>query len=302
MQTLVIINPAAGGGLDFADVKRRLAAELDAEFVPTEASGHAVDLAARAAATGYSQVVAVGGDGTVGQVAAGLWRGTKRDGEGSRPPRLGLIPVGTGNDLARALGLPLDMQQAARVVRNGRVHSTDLVRASAVGLGGEDRFLTNAAVAGFCGRIGDSMSPAFRRRWRRLGYPVAAVRQLPDLRPYRVHIDADGDTMDARVLMVVIANSRFAGGHVPLAPDARTDDGLLDVVMIEKMSPLALATLVPRVFRGTHTGHPGVRSFRARSLRMESDVPMWINLDGDTWHAGPASFHVIPSALEILVP
>jgi diacylglycerol kinase (ATP) len=300
MRTLVIINPAAGGGFDPPGVRRSLEPLLDGDFSLTEAPGHAVELAARAASRGYSRVVAVGGDGTIREVATGLRRGTA-DGGAGRPPSLGLIPVGTGNDLARSLGLPLDPEAAARIITAGGVRPLDLVRAVG-GATGDERFMTNAAVAGFCGRIGDGMSAGFRRRWRRLTYPVAALRQLRDLRPYRVRLEADGEWLETRALMVIIANSRFAGGRVPFAPQARTDDGCLDLVLIEAMGPLALAGLVPRVFQGRHARHPGVHMIEASTVRLESEPPMWINLDGDTWLAGNAGFEVLPAALEVFVP
>lgn len=297
MRTLVIINPAAGGGLNPVGLQQRLRDLLDADFVLTEGPGHAVDLAAGAASRGFSRVLAAGGDGTVREVATGLQRGARDPGE--RPPALGLIPVGTGNDLAQALGLPLDIAGAARIAAAGRVQSLDLLRAMDDASGAE-RFVTNAAVAGFCGRIGDGMGAGFRRRWRRLAYPLAAVRQLRDLGPYQVRLETDAGRLETRAMMLIVANSRFAGGRVPLAPRARTDDGRLDVVLIEAMGPAAIARLVPRVLRGRHAGHPRVRMIQCRSVLLESEPPMWINLDGDTWLAGNAGFHVLPAALEVL--
>jgi diacylglycerol kinase (ATP) len=112
----------------------------------------------------------------------------------------------------------------------------------------------------------------------------------------------DGVVREIRALMLIVANSRFAGGHVPLAPDARPDDGRLDVVAVEPLGPLALGRLVPLVFQGRHTGHPRVQVVRGRTASIESDPPMWVNLDGDTWRAGHVSFEVLPAALEVLVP
>ncbi len=300
MRTLVIINPTAGGGRDAENVQRRLQASMEADFVITESPAHATHLAAAAAAAGYDRVAAAGGDGTVGQVVTGLGRVDPADG---RRPHLALIPVGTGNDLARALGIPLELEEAARIAAHGRPRPLDLIRATAIGPPPDDeRLVANAAVAGFCGRIGDSMGPGFRRRWRGLAYPVAAIGQLRDLRPYRLRVEADGNVFETRALMVVVANSRFAGGALPLAPDARTDDGRLDVVILEAMHPVAVARLVPRVFRGLHTDHPGVRTMTARTLLLEPDSQMWMNLDGDTWHCGSTRFAVEPAALEVLLP
>ncbi len=293
--------------MDPAAIRRRLAARMDADFVVSEGRGQAIGLAASATRSGYSRVIAVGGDGTVGEVATGLHRGDTTaggtEGADGRRPELGLIPVGTGNDLARSLGLPLELEAAAEVALRGRGRALDLIVARGMDTGAPiGRVVTNAAVAGFCGRIGDRMSPAFRRRWGPVAYPLAALGQLRDLRPYAVRLAVDGRTVETRALMVIVANSRFAGGQIPMAPDARTDDGLLDLVILKTMDPMRLATLVPRVFRGTHADHPGVRIERATTVQLESTPGMWINLDGDTWHTGPSEFRLHPSALRVLVP
>ena len=278
MRTLVILNPAAGGGIDPRELQDRLARRIDADFQRTSGPGDAIELAEEAARSGYARVIAAGGDGTVREVATGLFRGGGDAG-------LGIIPTGTGNDLAFSLRLPSGIEEAAV--------SADPVES--------DLYLTNAAVAGFCGRIGESMSPRFRRRWRLVAYPLAALRQIRDLRPYSVEILVDGRSIVTKALMVIAANSMYAGGRVPLAPGARTDDGQLDLVIVHAVSPPRLATLVPRVLLGRHAGHPGVSIHRASDVFLEADPPMWINLDGDTWMAGSASFHVIAAALQVAV-
>jgi diacylglycerol kinase (ATP) len=294
MRTLVILNPAAGGGIDPRELQARLARRIEADFQPTSGPGDAIELAEDAARSGYARVIAAGGDGTVREVATGLFRGGGDAG-------LGIIPTGTGNDLAFSLRLPFGIEEAAVVAAGVKTTSLDLIRAVSADPAESDLYLTNAAVAGFCGRIGDSMSPRFRRRWRLVAYPLAALRQLRDLRPYSVEILVDGRSIETKALMVIAANSMYAGGRVPLAPGARSDDGQLDLVIIHAVSPPRLATLIPRVLLGRHAGHPGVSIHRASDVLLEADPPMWINLDGDTWMAGSASFHIIPAALQVAV-
>lgn len=295
MRNLVILNPTAAGRGDADDVRVRLEGLIDADFVCTTAAGEAETLAAEAAADSYDLVIAVGGDGTVREVASGLHRG-------GGVPRLGIVPAGTGNDIAFGLGLPADIEGAASVAIGGRTVPLDLIRASGADASGADRYLANAAVAGFGGRIGDRMSPSFRRRLRPLAYPLAALRQLGDLRPYSVRLHVDDHTLETRALMVIVANGEYAGGRLRLAPGASTGDARLDLVVIHAVRPWELATLVPRVLTGRHAGHPGVSMFRATSVRLESEPAMWTNLDGDTWQAGPSSFQVVPAALQVAVP
>jgi diacylglycerol kinase (ATP) len=212
------------------------------------------------------------------------------------------VPIGTGNDLAFGLGLPADVERAASVAIGDHAISLDLIRASGPDAVGADRYLANAAVAGFGGRIADRMSPAFRRRLRPVAYPLAALAQLKELRPYLVRLDVDGRMIETRALMVIVANGEYAGGRLRLAPGASTGDAQLDLVVIHAVSPWRLSILVPRVLAGRHAGDPSVSMFRATSVRLESEPAMWINLDGDTWQAGPASFQVVPSALRVAVP
>jgi diacylglycerol kinase (ATP) len=295
MRTLVILNPAAGGRVDAHGLRQRIGRRIEGDFVSTAEAGDAIGMAAEASRSGYGAVIAVGGDGTVREVATGLHLG-------GGVPRLGIVPAGTGNDLAFSLGLPADIEQAATVAISGRSVPLDLICASPVHGAGTDRFLANAAVAGFGGQIADAMSPVLRRRLRPVAYPLAALRQLRDLRPYSVRLEVDDRTFETTALMVVLANGEYAGGRIRFAPGASTGDGLLDLVVVHAMSPPKLAILIPRVLLGRHAGHAGVSIYRAAAVRLESEPAMWINLDGDTWQSGPASFRVIPGALQVAVP
>lgn len=295
MRTLVILNPSAGGRSGVAALRRRLEERIDGDFTESPEPGAAVGLAREAARSGYGRVVAVGGDGTVREVAEGLYRG----GAG---PVLGIVPAGTGNDLAHGLGLPADAQHAASIACGAGSRALDLIRALDPDGKEEARFATNAAVAGFCGRIAESLLPWLRRRVPRLAYPLAALSQLRDLGPHRLRLEIDGEPVETEAHMVVVANGPCAGGRVPLAPGADPGDGALDLMVIRAVRPTALAALVPLVLAGRHLGHPAVLSRRARSVRVESERPMWINLDGDTWKTGPAAFDVIPAALRVATP
>lgn len=295
MRVLVILNPAAGGRGKVEALRLRLSRLIDGEVAITSEAGEAVRMAADAARAGYDRVVAVGGDGTVGEVVTGLH-------VGGGTPCLGIVPTGTGNDLAYSLGLPASIADAAAVATGGTAAALDLVRAS--GPGGEEgpRFFANAAVAGFGGRIGDTLSPLLRRRLRPIAYPLAALRQVRDLRPYGVCLDVDERTIEAQALMVVVANGQYAGGRIRFAPGASTGDGRLDLVVIHDVGPVGLATLVPRILAGKHMGHAGISLYRASEVRLQPDRDMWINLDGDSWQPGSATFRVLPAALRVAVP
>lgn len=258
----------------------------------------------KATASEFDLVVAAGGDGTVGGVAAGLHL-ARRDGATSVPP-LAVLPLGTGNDFARQLdvrGDPVRALDAARAsLAAGRRGWIDLIACSSPQLPGERRYALNAVVGGLGGKVADALTPAIRRRWGRLAY-LRAV--LPDLLRWRAHsvvLHVDGRRFASEALLVVIANGRFAGGGIPFAPRAAPDDGRIDVVVIARPPVLRLPPLFVRLLRGRHGASGEVLEVDGRRIELEADGDFWMNLDGETWVAGPASFDLVPRALEVLLP
>lgn len=294
MDTFVILNPVAGGGVDEASFRRTVKRLVHAEVVSIPEPGAAGRLAAEAARAGFRRVLAAGGDGTVSEVAAGLRSaGTEVE--------LGLLPLGTGNDLARALGIPLELEPALELARDGRSRPLDLLEADDGE--GDSRVFANAAVGGFCGRINDRMDDRLRRRWRSLAYLRAALDELSDLRPRRMRIGLQGsEVIEVDAYMLIVANGRYAGGRIPFAPRARPDDGLLDLVLIRSVPLVRLAAVVPTVLRGRHADGGAFVYRQTRLATVESVPGAWFNLDGETWREGSASFRVLASALRVVMP
>ena len=255
-------------------------------------------------ASEFDLVVAAGGDGTVGAVAAGLHR-ARRDGAEHVPP-LAVLPLGTGNDFARQLDMSRDPVQALDAARAalaaGRRRWIDLIGCSSPQLPGERRYALNAVVGGLGGKVADVLTPAIRRRWGHLAYLRAVIPELLRWRSQSVVLHVDGRRFASDALTVVIANGRFAGGGIPLAPSAAPDDGRIDIVVIARPSILRVAPLLLRVLRGRHGGSEEVLQMSGRRVSLEADGDFWMNLDGETWAAGPASFDLVPRALEVLLP
>lgn len=273
-----------------------LAALPGAELRTTGGPGEARELAAEAAREGRSTVIVAGGDGTINEAVNGLVSA------GGEPPgtALAVVPLGTGNDLARTLGVPPDPHDALAALAGGRRRRVDLLR---VRCGGEERYVANVAIGGLGGDVTDRMTPELRRRWGGLVYLRAALAGLPALRPFRTRLVVDGTARPpADLLAVVVANGRWLGHGIPAAPRARIDDGLLDLVAVRAGAPARLPATVARVLAGRHLGSPGVLWDRARSVEIRSQTPMPFNADGQALGTSPASFRVLRGALRVLVP
>jgi diacylglycerol kinase (ATP) len=265
-------------------------------------------LALEAVAEGFERIVAAGGDGTVSVLASALL-------ESNPGVECGMLPIGTGNDLAQSLGVPTRLDRAAALLSGGEATPIDAIHASADGASapecadrqsevGKVRELHawNAVVGGFGGRISDRLSPGMKSLWRGFAYLRAAVAEFGELRPRRVRLDIDGRVTEQELLMLVIANGRYAGGGIPFVPGARVDDGWLDVVAIRTVPIGRLAVLVPRVLAGRHMTDSSVEHTRARTVGVEAEPGFWFNVDGETWVDGSATFDLRPRALPFIRP
>ena len=255
---------------------------------PTEHAGHATELARRAVVEGRSLVIAAGGDGTAGEVAQAL-AGTD--------VVLGIMPLGSVMNVARTLCIPRDLADAARVIAGGRVLAIDL------GKVGDVYFLEAAGVgldAGLFGYFEQLESKGLRRNI--IG---AAVRFLRGLGTPRLTVQVDGRTHQVRAPMVAVANGPFVGAAYALAPDARIDDGLLDVVIFHGASVPRMLFHLLAVAGGRRLSiPPEARMLRGRSVRIagrRSRRTLPVHADGTAIGATPMTFEVAPSALRVIV-
>lgn len=257
------------------------------------------ELARSAAEQGYEVVAAAGGDGTVGAVAAGLHRA-------ATGASLAILPIGTGNDFARHLGIPRDPLKALRAARAsalaGRTRAADLIRCASRAEPDRSSWALNAIVGGLGGRVGDGLDDRRRRRWGRLAYLRVVIDELGRLRAHPVRLTVDEREYEVEALMVVVAGGRYAGGGIPFVPDADPFDGRLDVVVILQTPGILLPSTLVRVLRGRHAGSDSVLMLDGRRVEIGADAQFWMNLDGETWTAGSAVFEVVPGAFPLLLP
>lgn len=300
MRALFIINPAAGAGRAGAmwpRLKTRLPwAQLQADQVLTRGP-HEAGRLARENATRYELVAAVGGDGTVREVADGILSTPE-----SRT-RLGILPLGTGNDVAEALGIASE-QEAIRSISSSETRSIDAIR---IGCQGENGPIEcHALLFAGAGIIAEVLkrTTAHSKRWfgRRLAYPAGLIQALWSYRSPRMRVTWDREELEQEFLFVGASNTEIAGGGMRIAPGARFDDGLLNLNLVDAMGRWTALRQLRRLCRGQHVRHPKVRYLTARSLAIEAESPLEIAVDGDLVGHTPARIAVRPKALRVAVP
>jgi len=288
----IILNPAAGRGqgarcrAELEHLLRMESESLSVEWgiLETPAPGTGTALAARAAALGADLVVAAGGDGTYGEVVNGLV------GTGAK---LGILPLGTGNDFSRCLGLGTDLKQAVATLFQGMPRWIDLGRV-------QDRWFINIAGCGFDAVVAERINRGFRYLHGTAAYVAAVYQCLLSFRPAMMRLTLDGETREVRAMLCAIANASSYGGGIQIAPDARIDDGWFDVCLIGEVGKWEFVRVFPRAFKGAHVGHPKVTMLRARHVVIESNPPLPVLADGDISGTTPVEFTLVPHAIEVM--
>jgi diacylglycerol kinase (ATP) len=297
----VIVNPVAGARSTYRrwpEIQHLLhRSGLDFDFQYTEGSGHATLLAREAASDGYRFLVAVGGDGTINEVANGLLTATHRD-----DTVLGVVSTGTGNDFIRSLGIPKDCAAAcSRLTAPGRKKiDVGLVEYECHGQS-RARFFLNAAGVGFDGEVTEASERMPKKLGHTIPFVMGLLATLPAYRNKDISLTIDGRAEDRRVLSVIVSNGSYFGGGMKIAPGADLSDRLLDVLTIGDVGKLELLQVFPRVYKGTHVTHPKVRVERAAQVHITSRVRLVVQADGEILGEGPVSFKILPAALSLAV-
>lgn len=295
MRTWYIVNPNAGSVEDMAELENRLGRMPGATVRSTKDGGHAEEIAREAVREGAGLVVAVGGDGTLNEVVNGLVEGFGR-------VRLGLLPLGTGNDFARSIGVPDNLEGALAVLAAGETRPLDVAVATIGGSGGgETRYFLNMAAGGFGGEVSEKAAEA-KERWGPLAYMRAAIGALGEIQGFLTTITLNSaETLHLETYNLVLSNGRYVAAGIPAAPQAVLDDGLLDVMIVPAATIPQIAVLVPTVLLGRHTNSDLLLFRKATRVEIECDPPMSWNVDGELAGDGPARFEVLPRALEVVV-
>ena len=284
--TLVLLNAAAGRGRSRKKIERvrALSREAGAQVVDTSSVNETKERARLAAEAG-ARVVAAGGDGTVHHVLNAVV-GT--------PGALAIIPVGSGNDLARNLRIPSGVDEATRFALTGPRRRVDAARVNGRWFGGVASFGLDSRA--------NQIANEHQRISGTLLYIYALLRALIEWRQPMVRVQSDGGEFHGRIMLAVAANTTSYGGGMKIAPKADMTDGRFDLCIVSGMSRLKLLRCFPEVFWATHLRHREVTYMQATRARIEADRPLDIFADGEFVGRTPVEIEVAPAALSVIAP
>jgi len=290
MRIIILLNPNAGRGKARSvlraalEVLRREGVEIDVQ--ESRDARHLLALARRAAAEKPDAIVSLGGDGTHHYVVNGI--------VGSEVP-LGIIPCGSGNDLAKGLGIPTQARAAGEVLRAGHVRRIDLGRAGNTVYG----CIAGAGFDSVVTRYANDRVHRLRGSW---AYAWSILRCLKAYRPEPLKVVSDVQEFVGEVIFAVVGNNVSYGGGIYLTPRAKLDDGLLDVCIVPYMGISEFLSWVPRAYRGEHLKHPRIIYFQAHRVSLSATSRLELFGDGEFVQELPVTIEIIPRALPVIVP
>lgn len=294
-----VSNPVSGGGRGARD-RGRIAtllreAGLEVELAVSAHPGHTIALAQQAARAGFRRFIAIGGDGTLNEMVNGVIAGGA---VGKGEATIGLVPVGRGNDWARTHRIPSRYRDAVAVISRGKTVGHD-VGVADLGNEVDHRYFMNAAGVGFDAHV------VQRTRDDRLGavsYLLALPGSLLSFRAPELVLRSQDHQIAGRVFLAFASINRYCGGGMLVAPDAKFDDGLLDVTVVDEVSLPELLLNLKKLFDGSLPAYRKVRTFRAESLEISGPQPAMSEADGELIGATPIRFSVLPRHINVIVP
>ncbi len=309
---LIIVNPRSASGSTRANWSLT-ASEMRSHFGPfaaafTKSPGDGTILAERAARAGRKFIIACGGDGTINEVANGIIRS-------GADVELGILPSGTGGDLRRTLGLPLSNREAAIALRDGKTETIDVGKVTFLANDGEtaSRFFLNISSVGLAASVIKRVKAAKFFDWLPLdgirgkaNFAISALQEVIDIDPVTVRVSIDGGPENSlQTICLCVANSRFFGGGMMIAPEAKINDGFLDLINVGDMTTAKILLNSLSLYRGTHLSLSEVQSKLIRTIEVKAasqHEEILIEADGELPGRLPARFEIVPKALRIRVP
>lgn len=304
MKTVFVVNPASANGRtgkEWPGLSAKLRSlGVEHEAVLTRAPAEATELTALALADGAEVVVAVGGDGTLNEVANGFFL----NGDPPRDSAIALMPYGTGGDFRRTFGIPTELEKVAEMLKNGNRRRIDAGRIDMQSL--DDipltRHFVNIADAGIGGVVVDRVNHSSKILGGKLTFNLVSLRTLLTFKPPAVEVRTDERNWEGRAQNVVIANCQYFGGSMHVAPGAQPDDGKFDIVVFGDIGGFEAIRQIQDIYKARHVRNPKVQTWRAAEVEVLSGERVLIDVDGEMCGTLPAKFKVVPGAIGLVVP
>ncbi|EGA88737.1 hypothetical protein GPDM_13651 [Planococcus donghaensis MPA1U2] len=289
----IIYNPTSGRELfrkHLPEVLEKMEkAGYETSCHATTSEGDAIQAAAHAVEREFDLVIAVGGDGTLNEVVSGIAKFENR-------PKVGLIPMGTTNDFARAVHIPRDITKAVDIILKGDSIPVD------IGLMNEDRYFINIAGGGRLTELTYEVPSKLKTVLGQMAYYLKGIEMLPSIRSSRVRIEYDGQVFDDSAMMFLIGLTNSVGGFEKLAPDASINDGKFTLLILKELNMAEFIRVASLALRGEHLSDPHVIYAKASEIKVTTEERVLLNLDGEYGGVLPATFKNLANHIEIYVP
>lgn len=289
----IIYNPTSGREIFKKHLPEVLAklevAGYETSCHATTCAGDATTAAKDAVKREFDIIIAVGGDGTLNEVVSGVSEFEKR-------PKIGLIPMGTTNDFARAVHIPRDIEKAVDIIIAGNSIPVDVGRVNS------DRYFINIAGGGRITELTYEVPSRLKTVLGQLAYYLKGIEMLPSIKATKMRIEFDDQVFDDEAMMVLIALTNSVGGFEKLAPDASLNDGLFSVFILKKCNVADFVKIVTLASRGEHMKDPHIIYTKASKLKITSDEKVQLNLDGEYGGDAPAEFENLKCHIELFAP
>ena len=291
-KVMIIINPSSGKEKAEAllpmveETLREIYEEV--KVCKTKGEGDATVFAEEACQQRFDAVISMGGDGTVNETVNGL-------AEKEHRPYFGLVPLGTVNDFARALHIPLDAKEAIEVFKQSKVKKVDIGKIN-------DRYFMNVLAVGAIAEATYNVSAKQKTRFGSLAYVIEGGKALMNKTPFPLTVEHDHGKWSGKAYLMVAAMTNSVGGFEKLAPEARVNDGKLHMFLIKNLSLPLVMTIIPSLFRGEIKNHEEVEYIQTAEVHISSTEELAVNIDGDEGFRLPFRAKVLHDHLRLLVP
>jgi diacylglycerol kinase (ATP) len=303
-KTLVVANPKSANGTtgkNIDNIRNLLKETGEFELKFTEAENHATILVREALKDGFNRIIAIGGDGTYNETINGFYE----DGKQLNPDAVfAMISGGTGADFIKTIGIPKDLNASVKKIVENKIRTIDLgkVTYQLADKSEKSRLFLNIADAGIGGAVVERVNKTTKLFGGFASFLMGTIATVMEYKNVRTQIVFDNDfRIDKITNNVIVGNGCYFGGGMKILPDALPDDGLFDVLIIGDIGKLDFFKNVPKIYSGTHISDPKIDHRRAKTVQINSDVPLKLDIDGEQEGFTPALFTILPQAIKVVV-